>query len=230
MPLVLDHVLIAVHALPAAVDNFAALGFRVRRGPTDSATERASIAFADGARLELLAWSAPAPQDARWRRLQQHGEGIVDYALTTQQAAVAAADVHGNGALGVESLAIAVHDVDAERARLRTLAGAGDPGMHLGAALALPVVGTRLATVQLAGSALLLMAPRTGSLPIPEEHPLALRLAACGEGPYAVVLRTHGGPAWTADLRLAHGAALEFAPVASQPAPIAPPSTAMVGG
>ena len=229
MPLLLDHVLIAVHTLPAAMDNFAALGFRVRRGRTDAASERASMAFGDGTRLELVAWTAPATDDARWRRLQQYGEGIVDYGLATRPVDASTADVHGNGAVGVESLAIAVHDVDAERARLRSLAGAGDIGVHLGAALTLPVAGTRLATVQLASSALLLMAPRAGGPLAQQEHPLALRLAAWGEGPYALVLRTQGGPAWTADLRLAHGASLEFAPGMAQPVATSA-SVAMVGG
>lgn len=125
-----------------------------------------------------------------------------------------AARVHPNGALGVASLAIAVHDLDASLARYRALFGDGDGGdderAHVGQAVALPGSSGRIAVVAVGGSALVLSAPRD---PIGEpSSPLTQRLAARGEGPYALVLRTTDAAQTSAALDPArtHGALIEF--------------------
>lgn len=114
-----------------------------------------------------------------------------------------AARVHANGAQGVASLAVAVRDLDATLTRYRALLG---PQATIGTPVALPGSGTRVATIALGGSALVLTAPRdaTGAL--------AQRLAARGEGPYALVLATPDAKnALTAlDLGATHGALIEF--------------------
>ena len=55
------------------------------------------MVFADGAYFELIAWRAPAPEERWWQQLQQHGEGLVDFALLPSEtgAVVAAAQARG---------------------------------------------------------------------------------------------------------------------------------------
>ena len=232
MALALDHVLIAVHSLQQAMDDYAALGFRVRRHTSDSVgTQTASVDFADGTRLQLLAWTTAAPDDIRWRHLHQRGEGIAAYGVAPPRTGAPPAVTHGNGAIGIEALAIAVTDVDAELARFQALVSAGVGRTHVGQAVSLPLAGSRLGTVQLGASSLLLLSPRAGANPMLGEHPLALRLAACGEGPYGLVLRSRQAEPWTVDLRLSHGAAIEFVPSASDAHASAPQRpAATVGG
>lgn len=230
-PVVLDHVLIVVHHLQKAMDDYAALGFRARRTPAAAGTEAAVVELADGTSLRLQAWLRPAPDDSAWRRLDRCGEGIAGYALAPQRAMPASPTAHANGAIGIESLAIAVRDVAAELTRFRTLAPVGAAGAHVGLAIALPVTGTRIGMVELGDNTLVLMAPGVGTGPLPGEHPLALRLASAGEGPYALVLRTREAVPWTLDLGLSHGAAIELVPAPQPTGPSGPRSlAAMVGG
>lgn len=83
MPLLLDHVVILVADLDAAIRDYAAAGFNVRPGGThaDGATHNALVVFADGSYLELIAFLKPdAPH--RWDKWAQRGwEGFVDFAL-----------------------------------------------------------------------------------------------------------------------------------------------------
>ena len=79
----LDHLVIAVHDLDAAIARHRAAGFTVQPGGRHPGrtSHNALIVFADGAYIELIAWTAPAPQERWWRVLQAHGEGFVDFAL-----------------------------------------------------------------------------------------------------------------------------------------------------
>ncbi|MDH2313612.1 VOC family protein [Methylobacterium brachiatum] len=83
MPLSLDHVVIAVADLDAAIRNYEALGFTVVPGGEHAGgvTHNALVVFADGTYLELIAFRRPDP-DSRWWRLHDRvGDGLVDYAL-----------------------------------------------------------------------------------------------------------------------------------------------------
>jgi catechol 2,3-dioxygenase-like lactoylglutathione lyase family enzyme len=68
----IDHVVVLVGDLAAAITQYETAGFEVRRGGThpDSGTENALIAFADGSYLELLAVSDPiqAASHPLWQR------------------------------------------------------------------------------------------------------------------------------------------------------------------
>lgn len=260
MTLKLDHVVVAVHDLDAAIADYTDLGFQVQVGGAHPgrSTHNALVVFEDGSYFELIAWRAPAPQERWWQLLQRDGEGIVDFALlpadtarTVAQAAAAglvldgptpggrvrpdgqelrwetarpgtadlpflcgdrtprvlrvpggAAAQHDNGATGIASLAVAVHDVDLTLARYRALLGAAATG----SAAHLPDGRGHLATVHLSGSTLVLCAPPTAA-------------GVVREGPYAVVLSTAGGvPPSAIDAAQAHGARIELAARATQAA------------
>ncbi|WP_373789380.1 VOC family protein, partial [Delftia acidovorans] len=100
---------------------------------------------------------------------------------------------HPNGALGVASLTVAVHDLDASLDRYRALLGPGLPLQRLdnqGARLALP------------GFDLLLQ----GAQALAASDALRQRLATRGEGPCALTLRQRpGAPAQPLDLAASHG-------------------------
>ena len=83
MSLVLDHVVILVADLEAAIADYGALGFTVQRGGThaDGATHNALVGFADGSYLELIAFLRPAPEHRWWRHAQRGHEGFIDFAL-----------------------------------------------------------------------------------------------------------------------------------------------------
>jgi catechol 2,3-dioxygenase-like lactoylglutathione lyase family enzyme len=83
MSLVLDHVVILVSDLEAAIANYGALGFTVQRGGThaDGATHNALVGFADGSYLELIAFLRPAPGHRWWHHARRGHEGFVDFAL-----------------------------------------------------------------------------------------------------------------------------------------------------
>ncbi len=75
MSLPLDHVVIAILDLEAAIADYTALGFQVLRGGDHPGrpTHNALVVFADGSYLELIAWKSPAPQERWWPLLQRHG-------------------------------------------------------------------------------------------------------------------------------------------------------------
>jgi len=95
----LDHVVIAVHELEAAMLSFRAAGFTVQPGGSHPgrSSHNALIVFQDGAYIELIAWTAPAPQERWWRVLQEHGEGYVDFALLPRDTAAALAAAQARG-------------------------------------------------------------------------------------------------------------------------------------
>lgn len=117
------------------------------------------------------------------------------------------ARVHPNGALGVSSLAIAVHDLDATLSRYSALLG---EGAQLGPAVVLPGSGVRVAVVRTGHSSLVLSSPRDPAGG--PSSPLAQCLATRGEGPYAFVLRNAdaGLAGDSLEAAKAHGALIEF--------------------
>ncbi|MGJ7527242.1 VOC family protein [Variovorax sp. GB1P17] len=124
------------------------------------------------------------------------------------------ARVHANGALGVASLAIAVRDLDATLARYRALLGIvpDDADTHIGEPVAVPGSNLRVAVIALGGSVLVLSSPReNASAPQEGSGTLTQRIAARGEGPYALVLHTDR-PQSTGvfDLARTHGALIEL--------------------
>lgn len=78
----IDHIVILVRDLLAAIDDYTALGFTVTPGGVhaDGATHNALVAFADGSYLELLAFRREAPEHIWWRHTAD-GEGVIDFAL-----------------------------------------------------------------------------------------------------------------------------------------------------
>ncbi|GIV99213.1 VOC family protein [Roseiflexus sp.] len=94
----IDHIVILVRDLLAAIDDYTALGFTVTLGGVhaDGATHNALVAFADGSYLELIAFRREAP-DHVWWRFTADGEGLIDFALLPDaiDEDVAAARVRG---------------------------------------------------------------------------------------------------------------------------------------
>ncbi|HEU5100149.1 MAG TPA: VOC family protein [Roseiflexaceae bacterium] len=94
----IDHVVILVRDLAAAIADYTALGFTVTPGGehTGGATHNALVIFADDSYLELIAFKRPAPED-HWYRQLAIGEGIIDFALlpTAIEADLAAARERG---------------------------------------------------------------------------------------------------------------------------------------
>lgn len=88
MTLRLDHLVILVHDLEAAIRDYRALGFRVTPGGVhaDGLTHNALIPLADGCYLELIAFVDPDdPRDNLWgwRRHLAAGGGLIDYCLAS---------------------------------------------------------------------------------------------------------------------------------------------------
>lgn len=132
------------------------------------------------------------------------------------------ARVHANGALGVASLAIAVRDLDATLVRYRALLGTAvdDTDTHIGEPVALPGSNVRVAVIVLGGSVLggsvlVLSSPRENAANAANAgeggDTLVQRIAARGEGPYALVLHTDRPQSTgTLDLAGTHGALIEL--------------------
>jgi catechol 2,3-dioxygenase-like lactoylglutathione lyase family enzyme len=85
MPLRLDHVVISVTDLQAAMRDFQNAGFRLQYGGkhADGITENALILFADGSYLELIALTTGQQREAAGFKqlLRENGEGYTGYAL-----------------------------------------------------------------------------------------------------------------------------------------------------
>jgi catechol 2,3-dioxygenase-like lactoylglutathione lyase family enzyme len=83
----IDHVVILVPELDAAVESYTRLGFTVVPGGRHNvATHNALIAFEDGAYIELIAFWEDAPKH-RWYRVLALGGGLVDYCMRTDDLA-----------------------------------------------------------------------------------------------------------------------------------------------
>lgn len=117
----LDHVIIAVDELDAAVEDYRALGFTVIYGGrhANGATHNALICFQDGTYLELLAPvtnsisldAMALSETTNFSVLLQQGEGLAGYALLSHDLS---ADIDQLRALGAD-----VGDISEGR-RLRT--------------------------------------------------------------------------------------------------------------
>ncbi|MCZ7542488.1 MAG: VOC family protein [Anaerolineae bacterium] len=91
MGFAIDHVVILVDHLAAAMADYAALGFTVVEGGAHATgmSHNALIALADGSYLELIAFTDPAARtspklsaiDRRFLRRGEGGEGLVGWAL-----------------------------------------------------------------------------------------------------------------------------------------------------
>lgn len=83
MSLSLDHIVILVEELEAAIAHYSGLGFTVQRGGThaDGATHNALVGFADGSYLEIIAFLRRAPEHRWWRYAEKGHQGYVDFAL-----------------------------------------------------------------------------------------------------------------------------------------------------
>ncbi|MCJ2059723.1 VOC family protein [Methylobacterium sp. J-048] len=99
MPLSLDHIVIAVADLDAAIRDYEALGFTVIPGGEHAGgvTHNALVVFADGTYLELIAFRRPDPDSRWWRLLDRAGEGFVDYALRPDDVGAAIARANARG-------------------------------------------------------------------------------------------------------------------------------------
>src|SRR5215213_5615418 len=85
----LDHVIIAVPDLDAAIEDYRVLGFTVNYGGkhASGATHNALICFSDGTYIELLALvegAQPSSATSLTGQMLQKGEGLVGYALLSQ--------------------------------------------------------------------------------------------------------------------------------------------------
>lgn len=100
MPGGIDHIVILVKDLAQASADYAQLGFTVTPGGehTGGATHNALIAFTDGTYFELIAFKGSIPPTQhRWGARLAQGEGIIDYALASDdvEAEVAAPTPRG---------------------------------------------------------------------------------------------------------------------------------------
>src|SRR5579871_5065494 len=80
----IDHIVVVVRDLASAVANYERAGFTVVPGGehVGGATHNALVSFADGTYFELIAFKqADQPQEHRWWERLRKGEGLVDYAL-----------------------------------------------------------------------------------------------------------------------------------------------------
>ena len=80
----IDHIVIAVPALEAAIESYRRLGFTVVEGgrhPVGS--HNALIAFEDGAYIELLAFYEDSPEHIWWDLLHERGGGLIDFCMAT---------------------------------------------------------------------------------------------------------------------------------------------------
>lgn len=93
----IDHLVVVVPDLDTAIANYTALGFTVMPGGRHPiGSHNALIAFEDGAYIELLAFYAPNPGH-RWYAALQHGGGLTDYCLVTNELRAEIANFRAHG-------------------------------------------------------------------------------------------------------------------------------------
>ncbi|MBN8639098.1 MAG: VOC family protein [Anaerolineae bacterium] len=93
----IDHLVVVVPDLDTAIANYTALGFTVVPGGRHPiGSHNALIAFEDGAYIELLAFYAPNPGH-RWYAALQHGGGLTDYCLVTNELRAEIANFRARG-------------------------------------------------------------------------------------------------------------------------------------
>jgi len=95
----IDHLVILVPQLDAAMKQYAELGFTVQAGGVHpGGTHNALIAFADGAYIELIAFQDPTAMSIhRWHRYVNTGGGLIDFALGSTDLAADISRVNGAG-------------------------------------------------------------------------------------------------------------------------------------
>jgi catechol 2,3-dioxygenase-like lactoylglutathione lyase family enzyme len=97
----LDHAVIAVHDLDATIQDYHSLGFTVVQGGTHAnrATHNALITFSNGTYLELLTAThqPPLPGMIDFSILLRHGEGLVGFALRSNDLDADAARLRADG-------------------------------------------------------------------------------------------------------------------------------------
>ena len=97
MLLGIDHIVIAVRDLEAALRSYEQLGFTVVRGGRHPVgTHNVLISFADGSYIEIIAFYRDNP-DHRWWKPLQKGEGLVDFCMQTDDLAGDTAKLRGAG-------------------------------------------------------------------------------------------------------------------------------------
>ena len=80
----IDHIVIAVHSLSAAMATYQKLGFTVIDGGRHPyGSHNALIGFADGSYIELLAFYEDSPAHPWWDLLHERGGGLVDFCMAT---------------------------------------------------------------------------------------------------------------------------------------------------
>lgn len=111
MPTRIDHVVVVVEDLDQAAAGAEQAGFTVTPGGQHAGgyTHNALIPFADGSYVELIAFLKPQPTHKWWSHLQK-AEGLVDFALLSDDLVAEARAINGRG-LAVEA--------PAENGRLR---------------------------------------------------------------------------------------------------------------
>ncbi len=97
--LALDHVVIAVSDLEAAMADYRALGFTVVAGGSHPGrtSHNALVVFADGSYLELIAWKSHNAAERWCVEHAKHGDGLMDFALLPEDTAAAIAAAHERG-------------------------------------------------------------------------------------------------------------------------------------
>lgn len=96
----IDHIVVLVDDLAAASADWTRAGFTVTQGGTHAAglTHNALVAFADGSYFELIAFFNPErQQEHRWWPRVADGEGLIDYALLSDDLANDASAARGHG-------------------------------------------------------------------------------------------------------------------------------------
>ena len=95
----IDHIVILVSDLGAASADWEQAGFTVIQGGTHAAgtTHNALVSFADGTYFELIAFleSGEKAQEHRWWPRVADGEGLIDYALLSDDLNADAAEARG---------------------------------------------------------------------------------------------------------------------------------------
>lgn len=94
----IDHIVVVVSDLEAAIAAYTAAGFTVVRGGRHNiGTHNALIAFADGSYIELIAFLNPVPGHP-WYRALESGGGLVDFCMRTDDLASDVAALRAAGA------------------------------------------------------------------------------------------------------------------------------------
>jgi len=100
MPIGIDHIVIAVNNLDDTIADYTAAGFTVTPGGEHKggASANVLVTFQDGAYFELIAFKGEGGGAPGWRStLESAGEGLVDFALRTNDLDAEVEVLKGNG-------------------------------------------------------------------------------------------------------------------------------------